>query len=81
MRYISRYSRAIPNNTAYNTLSGTCCTGVGISCDANNHTTGINWSGMALNGTLVTTKIELLYSYLQSFNISNNFVNGTDLCF
>ena len=68
----------VVNNTAYNnTLSGTCCTGVGISCDANNHTTGINWSGMALNGTLVTTKIELLYSYLQSFNISNNFVNGT----
>ena len=66
----------IPNLNAYQTLLSDCCNGFGITCDENRHITDINWSNMELNGILNTAKIELLYSYLQSFNISNNFIRG-----
>ena len=56
--------------------SGNCCTASGVQCDSNSHVTDINWSGMGLNGTLNTANIELLYSYLQSFNVSNNNLTG-----
>ena len=64
------------NITAFDSLIGTCCEGAGITCDSNSHIIEINWSGMSLNGTLDTSKIELLYSYLESFNISNNQIIG-----
>ena len=77
---VSQIARNLSMNTvdliAYNTLGSSCCSGHGITCDDLQHVIGINWSGMSLSGTLDTTQIELLYSYLQSFNISNNSVNG-----
>ena len=65
------------NNAAYMSLNGSCCTGVGIKCDTNLHIIDTNWSGIGLNGTLDTTKIELQYSYSQSFNNSNNQISGS----
>ena len=56
---------------------GSCCTAFGVQCDSNSHVTGINWSGMGLNGRLNTANIELLYSYLRSFNVSNNKLTGS----
>ena len=67
----------VVNNAAFQTLTGTCCSGIGIICTGANHIIGINWSSMNLNGALDTTQIELLYSYLQSFNVSNNKITGS----
>ena len=65
------------NSPAFTSLTGTCCSGFGITCDENNHIISIKWENKNLNGVLDTAKIELLYSFLQSFDISGNDVGGT----
>ena len=65
------------DNKTSQSLKGNCCLGTGIQCDTNNHVIDVNWSNFQLNGTLDMTKIELLYPYLQSFNISNNRITGS----
>ena len=63
-----------PDN--YNLILSDCCGAIGITCDENSHVRSINWSGMSLNGTVDTNQIELLFSYLQHFNVSNNKLTG-----
>ena len=56
--------------------SACCDAGAGVTCDARNHVTRIDWSNMGLTGRLNTSKIELLYSYLESFNVEGNAITG-----